>query len=159
MHYGIQIILAFFGSLSFALLYNIRGRKLWYAALGGLLAWSVYLLLGLWLEDNVIRYFIAASLVTVYAEVLARATKTPTTTYLIAAIIPLVPGSDLYYTMSYAINGVWDRFIHVGIYTIALSAALAAGIMAASSVCRISTVVSTHWKNASIPKSQSKNPK
>ena len=143
----VQIIMAFFGSLGFALLYNIRGRKLWYAAFGGLLAWSVYLLLRLWIESDVTQYLIAASLVTVYAEVLARATKTPSTTFLIAAIIPLVPGSGLYYTMSYAINGSWDKFIDTGIHTLALSAALAAGIMVASSVCRIITVTFVHWKN------------
>ena len=93
------------------------------------------------------QYLIAASLVTVYAEVLARATKTPSTTFLIAAIIPLVPGSGLYYTMSYAITGSWDKFIDTGIHTLALSAALAAGIMVASSVCRIITVTFVHWKN------------
>jgi uncharacterized membrane protein YjjB (DUF3815 family) len=149
MTYAVQIIMAFFGSLSFALLYNIRGKKHWYAAIGGMLAWSVYLLLGLWLDSNVIQYLIAASLVTVYAEVLARITKTPTTTYLITAIIPLVPGSGLYYTMSYAFNGLWEKSISTGVYTMALSAALAAGIMVASSIYRLSMAMHRYQKKHS----------
>ncbi len=145
MIYAVQIAMAFIGSLSFALLYSIRGRKHWYAALGGVLGWAVYLLMGPWLGNDVIQYFFAATLVTLYAEVLARITKTPTTTYLIPSIIPLVPGSRLYYTMSYAVNGVWDQFIDSGLFTVALSAALAGGIMFASSFYRI--FISVFLKN------------
>lgn len=101
--------------------------------------------MGPWLGNDVIQYFFAATLVTLYAEVLARITKTPTTTYLIPSIIPLVPGSRLYYTMSYAVNGVWDQFIDSGLFTVALSAALAGGIMFASSFYRI--FISVFLKN------------
>lgn len=147
MIYAKQIAMAFLGSLSFALLYNIRGKKHWYAAIGGMLGWFIYLLLGSWLGNDVIQYFFAATLVTFYAEVLARITKTPTTTYLIPSIIPLVPGSRLYYTMSYAVNGVWDQFIDAGLFTVALSAALAAGIMFASSFYRIFISIFIQYKN------------
>lgn len=130
----IQIVTAFFGSLGFAMLNNIRGIKLLYAAIGGMLAWSVNLLLGQWLHNEVSQYFITAILITVYAEICARIKKTPTTTFLITGIIPLVPGSALYYSMSYAVNGLWDKFISNSIYTVTLAVALATGIMVASSL-------------------------
>ena len=79
-------------------------------------------------------------------EVLARITKTPTTTYLIASIIPLVPGSGLYNTMSYAFKGIWEKAISTGVYTLALSAALAAGIMFASSIWRLFMSLYKRWK-------------
>ena len=44
MKYIIQLLMAFLGSLGFGALYNIHGKKLFLAALGGLLAWAVYLL-------------------------------------------------------------------------------------------------------------------
>ncbi len=141
MIYFVQIATAFLGSLGFSMLYNIRGSKLWYAAAGGLLSWSIYLLLGLWLYNEVAQYFITAMIVTIYAEICARLLKTPTTTFLIAAIIPLVPGSALYYTMSYAVNGLPEKFMEVGAHTAALSAALAAGIMVASSFYRIAAAL------------------
>lgn len=144
MIYATQIFTAFIGSLGFSMLYNIRGSKLWYAALGGLLSWSTYLLLGLWLNNAVAQYFISAMIVTIYAEILARIIRTPTTIFLSAAIIPLVPGSALYYTMSYAISGMLEEFINTGLHTIALSVSLAAGIMVASSLYKISMVVWQH---------------
>ena len=39
----IQLVVSFTGSLGFAALFNIHGKKLWFAALGGCLSWAVYL--------------------------------------------------------------------------------------------------------------------
>ena len=39
----IQLLMAGAGSLGFAVLYNIRGKKLWVIAAGGFAAWCVYL--------------------------------------------------------------------------------------------------------------------
>lgn len=137
MIYAVQIFMAFLGSLGFAMLYNIKGIKLLYAAAGGLLGWSINLSLGIWLNNEVAQFFIAAVLVTIYAEICARLNKTPTTTFLITAIIPLVPGGALYYTMSYAVNGLWNSFVDSGVYTVSLAVALAAGIMVGSSLIKI----------------------
>ena len=48
----IQLVTAFAGSLGFALLFHVRREKLLLASLGGLLAWGVYLLMGLATEDR-----------------------------------------------------------------------------------------------------------
>ena len=42
MHEMIQLLVSFTGSLGFAVLFNIHGKKLWFAALGGCLSWAVY---------------------------------------------------------------------------------------------------------------------
>ena len=47
----IQLLAALAGSFGFAALFNLHGRKLVFAALGGLLSWSVYLLLEHWRFD------------------------------------------------------------------------------------------------------------
>ena len=44
----IQLVVSFTGSLGFAALFNIHGKKLWFAALGGCLSWAVYLIVGIW---------------------------------------------------------------------------------------------------------------
>ncbi|KLU63786.1 hypothetical protein DEAC_c42780 [Desulfosporosinus acididurans] len=132
-----QIILAFIGSLGFSILFNIKGRKIWYAALGGMVAWMIYLLGGLWLSSEMTQYFVSAIIVTFYSELCARIEKTPATTFLTAAIIPLVPGRALYYTMSYAINNRIVEFADYGSYTVSIAVAIAAGIMVASSLFRI----------------------
>lgn len=141
MNSSVQIVMAFLGSLGFSVLFNIRGFKLLGASLGGLLSWSMYLLSGLALHNSVAQSFTAALLITIYAEICARVMRAPTTTFLTASIIPLVPGSALYYTMSYAVNGLFDEFISSGVHTLTLAVALAAGIVVASSLYRITMVI------------------
>ncbi|WP_088227493.1 threonine/serine exporter family protein [Desulfosporosinus sp. FKB] len=144
MIHTFQIILAFMGSLGFSILFNIRGRKIWYAALGGMLAWVIYLLGGLWLRGEMTQYFISAIIVTFYSEICARIEKTPATTFLTAAIIPLVPGRALYYSMSYAINNRFVEFADYGSYTVRIAVAIAAGIMVASSLSRVFFALRSH---------------
>ena len=102
MNPWIQILMGGLGTLGFNILFHIRGRKLLFATLGGVVSWAVFLALEPVLPGEGFRYFLAAAAVTVYGEVLARVMKTPTTTFLVPSIIPLIPGSALYYTMNYA---------------------------------------------------------
>ena len=76
---------------------------------------------------------------TVYSELFARVCKTPTTSFLVPSIIPLIPGGLLYYTMQAAVGGDWDGFVTNGSRTIALAVSLAAGIMVVSSVRKMMT--------------------
>ena len=72
MEYAIQMASAFAASLGFALLFHVRREKLLLAGLGGMLAWGVYLLAGMASDQDVVRYFLASVVLTVYAELLAR---------------------------------------------------------------------------------------
>ncbi len=125
----LQIFTGFLGTLGFAVLYNIRGKRLIFAALGGLLSWGFFLILNLIISGDILCYYIVAVLISLYAEVLARLLKTPTTTFIMTSLIPLVPGSSLYYTMTTAFSGNMDGFIEKGLQTLGLAGALAAGII------------------------------
>lgn len=132
----LQLLTSFIGTLGFGILFHIRGRKLWLAALGGLFAWTVFLALGYLIESEPVRYFIVSMLTTLYAEVLARLVKTPTTTFIIVSLIPLIPGSGLYYTMANALSGNSEGFMDKGIYTLELALALSLGIILVTSFVR-----------------------
>ena len=125
----IQILSGCIGTLGFAVLYNIRGKRLVYAALGGLLSWFFFLLFGLWVKNDVLQSFLAAVLVTVYAEVLASALQTPATTFSIVSLIPLVPGSSLYYSMTSALSETYVDFLDRATYTLKVAAALSLGLI------------------------------
>ena len=133
----LQIVTGFLGSLGFAILYNIHGKKLVYAALGGFFSWTIFLLLKFLTESEAIRYFLVAVLVSVYAEIMARVLKTPTTTFLMTSLIPLIPGSALYYTMTSVFAGELMRFADKGLYTLQLSVALALGIVLVSVISKM----------------------
>ena len=133
----LQIITGFLGSLGFAVLYNIHGKKLVLSALGGFLSWTLFLLFKFLTESESIRYFLVAVLISVYAEIMARLLKTPTTTFLITSLIPLIPGGSLYYTMTSVFEGELLHFLDKGVYTLQLAVALALGIVLVSAVTKM----------------------
>ena len=124
----VQLITAFFGSLGFALLFGLRRRYLFTASLGGVLAWGIYLAAEGWLHTVFLPCLLAAAFTVLYAELLARAFKSPATLFLIPAIIPLVPGSSLYYAMSCAVRGELEAARGYGMLTLKYTLAIAAGI-------------------------------
>ncbi len=148
----IQIITGLLGTLGFNILFNIRGRKLIFASLGGLISWSVFLGLQPLFADEAIRYLLSAAVVTVYGEVLARVEKTPTTTFLVPSVIPLIPGGALYYTMNYALNKQWSQFAHQAFYTLQLALCLAVGIIAVTTTVRLVTGFLTWKKTRNVSK-------
>lgn len=150
--YFIQILTGFLGSLGFSVLFNIRGTKLIIAAFGGFISWGLFLLLGTFFESEPLRYFFSAVAVTVYAEIFARIKKTPTTTFLVASIIPLIPGGVLYHTMNYALKNDWANFSESAFYTIKLSLSLAVGIIVVSSVLRMVIAVINYVKKVFLAK-------
>ncbi len=125
----LQIITGFLGAFGFAILFNIRGKKLIFSALGGFLSWMLFVLFKYLTPNEPVRYFLVAVLISVYAEILARLLKTPTTTFVISSLIPLIPGGSLYYTMSNAFRGDVAGFLDKGLYTLQLAVALALGIV------------------------------
>lgn len=133
----LQVVTGCIGSLGFAILFNVRGKRLLVAALGGLLSWLLLLLLGCVIDSEPINYFIVSVSLSVYAEVMARVMKTPTTTFITTSLIPLIPGGSLYYTMAYAFQSDMGRFFEKGIYTLELAAALALGVIAATAFAKL----------------------
>ena len=98
-----------------------------------MLCWASYLGFQIVIENAFLTNLFATMAATAYAEFMARLEKTPVTVYLISAIIPMVPGGTLYYTMNYAIAKEWNLFYDFGQRTIMIAAAMAGGIMITSS--------------------------
>ncbi|MBU5458955.1 threonine/serine exporter family protein [Anaerostipes sp. MSJ-23] len=141
----IQIFASFAGSLGFALLYNLRGKKLWTAGVSGMISWAAYLFVWNQMPSGFAANLAAAAVATIYAETMARILKTPVTVFLITGIIPLVPGGNLYYTMNYVIAKEWHLFSLYGQKTMLTAIAIAAGIMVASSLYGICASIVHHY--------------
>ena len=135
----LQIITGFLGSLGFAILFNIRGNRLIGASIGGFLSWTLFVLLGFLTANEPLRYFIVALTISIYAEIMARVLKTPTTTFHMTALIPLIPGGSLYYTMASIFEGNHESFLTKAIHTLQLAIALALGIVLVTAVARTVT--------------------
>ena len=81
--------------------------------------------------------FIATVAITVYSEIMARIHKVPVTGYLLIALLPMVPGGGIYYTMEYCIAGNTQMFLETGLHTLGIAGALALGILLVSSLNRL----------------------
>ena len=108
---------------------------------------AIFLLPEPLLPGEAVRYLLSAATITVYAEVLARLEKTPTTTFLVPSMIPLIPGGALYYTMNYALNKQWSQFAQQAFYTLQLALSLAVGIIAVTTAVRLLMVLRNKLKN------------
>lgn len=105
MSYLLEILMSMSASCGFAVVFQIKPRHLKYIALGGLLSWGSYLLFLELTANRMAAMFAAAIAVTAYAEIGARIDKVPSTLIYIPTIIPLIPGSYLYYCTSGLIAG------------------------------------------------------
>jgi uncharacterized membrane protein YjjB (DUF3815 family) len=143
----LEVISAFVASFSFGIIFNIKGKNLFFASLCGALGWFVYkasIALG---TSETIGLFFASIALSIYSEVFARILKTPVTTFIVAALIPLVPGGGMYYTMYEAITGSIIKSLEIGISTLASAGALAIGIILISTLTK--TIVKYKINNES----------
>lgn len=130
-------VYAFMGSLAFGILFNLHGKKLFCAALGGGVSWFVYLLFSGCFSTDIPQYFISMAAVALYSEVMARRQKSPATVYIVISYIPLVPGGGAYYTMEHLVHGNMEQFVEVGLHTLSIAGAMAMAIVLVSSLTRI----------------------
>ena len=124
----IQLLSAFLACYGFSMLFGVRRRFLFAAALGGLLCWGVYLGMDALTHREFLSCLVASAVSIVYAEVLARKLKTPATLFVVPAILPLVPGGSLYYTMENVVHGRLNEARDFGQQTLIAALAIAAGI-------------------------------
>lgn len=131
----IQVIMAAIGSVGFAMLFQLHGKKLLIAGIGGGISWIVYLLAGK-LDNDMLALFCASFVVASIAEIGARIQKTPVLVLEVPMLIPLIPGADLYRLMFSMISlGIRNSID----YLVRLSQEV---LLIAASIILVSTIVS-----------------
>ena len=127
---------SFLASLGFGILFNIKGKNLILAGIGGAIGGMVYKLVLFLGGSEMIAMFSGSVVFSLYSEILARVCKTPVTTFIICALIPLVPGGGMYRTMQQAIAGHIDKALAIGLNTISIAGVLVLGILLVSTLMR-----------------------
>ena len=132
-----SFVFALFATFGFCILFHVPLRCMFPAAAIGGMGWFVYQLLmelGLGITASV---FIAACLVAMLADICSRLIKEAATVFVIPGILPLVPGSGIYYTMFHFIRGNMDKAGAWGARTLMIAGAIALGLLVVASVIRI----------------------
>lgn len=133
----IELFAVLVSSAAFSIGFNIRGKHLFYAVVGGAVSWAVYFFTSGLFETDIPSYLLAAAAISLYCEIVARVNKTPVTVYLVVGIIPLVPGWLIYRTMLSFIQADQSVFIERLMYTVSIAGAIALGVVAVSSIFRL----------------------
>ncbi|URZ00232.1 threonine/serine exporter family protein [Clostridium felsineum] len=133
----LNFLYSFMACVCFSVLFNVKGKKIFIASFGGALGWALYMLLLNYKISITSSIFIAAIVISIYSEIMARVSKTPTIVYSVTGIIPLVPGNGMYYTMYETISGKITKAAEWGFKTLMYAGAISIAIMLVSSIARL----------------------
>ena len=128
---------SFLACVGFCFVFNIHGPGMAICGGGGALGWLVYLLAAFVTPNIILRFLLSSIAITMYSELMARIRRCPVTSYLIIALLPLVPGGGIYETMRYCVQGDMQMFLSALVRTFGIAGALALGTVLGSSLLRL----------------------
>ena len=134
----LEVFTAFSATFFFGIIFSLTGKNLIYSSFSGVLGWYTHLLFFKELYySKTASFVISALVITIFSEIIARLEKNTVTSTLIPALIPLVPGGGIYYTMSFFVENRFTEAVEKGRETIFLTVALSVGIFLVSTFSQI----------------------
>jgi len=133
----LSIIFAGIVAVAFGVLFNVRGKNLLFAGVNGVMGFSIFSLLIYVGMASYVAMFFASVGMAVYAEVAARIRKTPTSLFLVAALIPIVPGGGIFQFVLYLLQGSREAATTTGIVTFMETGGIAIGVIVVSSIIKM----------------------
>lgn len=133
----IQVIATFVAVISFGIIIGVPRKFLGHAGFVGAVGWFVYLILGNAGLSVVVRMFYAALVVALISHSFARIKKAPVTLFLIAGILPLVPGVGMYQIAYNLITNNSVKATHYFTETLLIAGMIALAIFVMDTIFRI----------------------
>lgn len=127
-----KLICISLSALGFSLVFSVRYNKIFYTVCGGIITCCASFFISSFSENLFLKSMISAFIATAYSELMARLLKAPSTVFLLPSIIPLVPGSLLYYSMSCLVHQDTKGFYYYLGATIKTALGIAVGIIVIS---------------------------
>lgn len=131
-----HLILGFISCVGFGYLFNCPQKAIIRGSIAGALGWWVYKYFMYLNYNAVVSTFLGALTLSIICEIYARIYKDAVTVFVLPAILPLVPGAGLYYTMFYYIQNNSALASSKGIETIGCAVAIATALLIVSSITR-----------------------
>ena len=131
----------------FVIIFNIHGYGNMLCALGSSLTWAAYCICNAAGMGYFTCCLIGTMASAIFSESVARIRKYPAISYLIISVLPLIPGSSIYYTALEAVKGNMDGFVYYGIETLGTAGAMAVGILLVSTAVHIRQTYLSHKRH------------
>ncbi len=129
-----MLLMSIVGPLGVALMYRVRPRHIPLILVGSELSFVVYYGVTLLIDGQFVSNLIATVAVGLFARLCARVGKFPAVVISIPAIMPLLPGGILYYTMHNLLFGLGAEALTCASRTLSIALGIAAGEVAVSLV-------------------------
>ncbi len=133
----VQTIGAFLAVISFSLILELPKKHVVLAGGIGAASWLVYLLVQASSGSVIAAAFLSSLLVALSSHIFARIFKAPVTVFLVAGILPSVPGASIYRSVSYVIANNPELSSHYLVETLQVSGAIAMAIFIMDSLFRL----------------------
>ncbi|ERJ81980.1 hypothetical protein HMPREF1987_01571 [Peptostreptococcaceae bacterium oral taxon 113 str. W5053] len=137
MNYLLQFVISFITTLGFCLFFNVKKAALISASFAGALGWIACRMTSNAGLNVIFANFVAALVISIVAEVLARIQKNPVSIYIVPGMLPLVPGFGIYYTIQYLVSGKYEAGLKEGVLAFFIALALALGIICVSATSKL----------------------
>lgn len=131
----INVMCPFLGTVAYVALFNVPRRYYLSCGMTGIIAWLVYLGTSARVSPAAAS-FLAAVVAVFLSRMLAVRMKCPITIFLLAAIIPLVPGAGIYYTAYYLVTNQLALAAERGIGAVKVAFGIVVGIAFVVSIPR-----------------------
>lgn len=128
-------------TIGFSVFLNAPKSSLLPAGITGGIGWSIYYCLFNTTNNDILANFLAATLVALISEILARKLKYPAILFVIPGIIPLVPGLGMYNTMLYLVQSNYELAIAKGANVLFAGVAISLGVLIVTSLARTLNIV------------------
>lgn len=136
---GLNILAVFLATIAFGIIFKLPPKALFNSGLAGVLGWGSYNLAFKFTHNQIFASFLGVVVITIMAEISARLLKEPTTLFIVSGIIPLVPGSQAYFTMLNLIEKDYQAGFETGVETFLIAGAISAGIIFVGVLARLRT--------------------
>jgi uncharacterized membrane protein YjjB (DUF3815 family) len=133
----VRVIGAFIAIYAFAIVLETPKKYLWCAGTVSAVGWFVYLLSQQLGTDEVMATFLSATAISIVSHVFARVFRAPVTVFLVAGILPTVPGAGMYRIAASFIAGDSGMAAQNLITTLELAGVIAMGIFLVDAIFRL----------------------
>ena len=133
----IKVIGAFLAILCFAIMLETPKKYIGFAGIVGAVGWFVFLFAGKMGASEVFATFLSALTIAFISHVFARVFKTPVTGFLIAGILPTVPGAGMYHIGYYLFQRDMDMMAYYITSVLQIAGVIAAAIFIVDGIFRV----------------------
>jgi len=129
IYYLTHLILSMFSAIGFGIIFNAPRNLLFHCGVAGMAGWFVYIVMIDSGIDMVQAAFSGAFIVAIIGHIMAKRYKTPIIIFIVAGIIPLVPGGTAYDAMRHVASNDYSNAIPLAMKAFIIASSIAMGLV------------------------------